>query len=341
MRLAMEEANQGNEQRRERGWKAFLLLPRLLFHKPPRGGHVHKGKLAQRFDDFFQGRWRTLLVASRKCAEEASVIQQRKRRRQRPDDELKRRAERALVLVQMGELSSGRQALEGASLAPGTRQTLEALRDPNRRPPLPRDPLPQVIREHQPSVSFALDAQKFASNLRSARRGAAAGVSGMTTDHLRPVLDNIHDTHLLHQMGEQLATGRIPAGIHGTLRLGRLTALQKPRGGVRGIVVGDVLRRLVGRTMAQQLGKAVEAATAPHQYALSTRAGTECVAHVLQVLTEMDPQTTIGVDRWGGSVRFHLEKGDARGINGVARRFPGSALRQTFLRPTFPLFVGR
>ena len=45
--------------------------------------------------------------------------------------------------------------------------------------------------------------------------------------------------------------------------------------------------------MAQQLSKAVEAATAPHQYALSTRAGTECVAHVLQVLTEMDPQTTI------------------------------------------------
>ena len=45
--------------------------------------------------------------------------------------------------------------------------------------------------------------------------------------------------------------------------------------------------------MAQQLGKAVEEATAPHQYAMSTRAGTECVAHALQVLTEMDPQTTI------------------------------------------------
>ena len=54
MRLAMEEANQGNNQRRERGGR---------------------GKLAQRFDDFFQGRWRALLVASRKCAEEASVIQ--------------------------------------------------------------------------------------------------------------------------------------------------------------------------------------------------------------------------------------------------------------------------
>ena len=72
-----------------------------------------------------------------------------------------------------------------------------------------------------------------------------------------------------------------------------MIALQKPLGGVRGIVVGDVVRRLVARTMAQQLSKAVEAATAPHQYAMSTRAGTECVAHVLQVLTESDPQATI------------------------------------------------
>ena len=37
----------------------------------------------------------------------------------------------------------------------------------------------------------------------------------MTTDHLGPVLDNIRDTHLLHQMGEQLATARIAPGIHG------------------------------------------------------------------------------------------------------------------------------
>ena len=77
------------------------------------------------------------------------------------------------------------------------------------------------------------------------------------------------------------------------LGLGRMTALQKPDGGVRGIVVGDVLRRLVGRTVAQQLMPAVERYTAPFQYALKTRAGTECVAHVLQALTEADPNATV------------------------------------------------
>ena len=35
------------------------------------------------------------------------------------------------------------------------------------------------------------------------------------------------------------------------------------------------------------------AATSPHQYALSTRAGCECIAHALQGLTELDPRATV------------------------------------------------
>ena len=77
------------------------------------------------------------------------------------------------------------------------------------------------------------------------------------------------------------------------VRSERLTALTKPDGGVRGIVAGDVIRRFVARTMAQQMAEMVEQITAPNQYALSTRAGCECVAHVLQGLTELDPETTV------------------------------------------------
>ena len=43
----------------------------------------------------------------------------------------------------------------------------------------------------------------------------------------------------------------------------------------------------------QQLGPAVEAATAPFQHALSTRAGCECVSHALQALCDMDEDATI------------------------------------------------
>ena len=60
----------------------------------------------------------------------------------------------------------------------------------------------------------------------------------------------------------------------------------------RGFVVGDVLRRWVALTSAQQLGPQVESATAPFEYALSTRGGCECVA-VIQGLSELNPDSTV------------------------------------------------
>ena len=53
------------------------------------------------------------------------------------------------------------------------------------------------------------------------------------------------------------------------------------------------MRRLVCRTVAQQIGPAVEVATAPHQYVMSTRAACECIAHVLQARTDQDDRATV------------------------------------------------
>ena len=75
--------------------------------------------------------------------------------------------------------------------------------------------------------------------------------------------------------------------------MGRLTALLKPNGEIRGIVAGDLVRRLIARTVAQQLAPAIECATAHFQHALSGRAGTECIAHVVQALTNADQSSTL------------------------------------------------
>ena len=72
--------------------------------------------------------------------------------------------------------------------------------------------------------------------------------------------------------------------------MGRVTALRKPNGKIRGIVIGDILRRLVARTISQQVALAVEEATAPCQFAVSTKGGGECVAHATQSLIELDPR---------------------------------------------------
>ena len=58
-------------------------------------------------------------------------------------------------------------------------------------------------------------------------------------------------------------------------------------------MAADVIRRLVARTVAQQLCKAVEQATAPFQHALLTRAGCECVAHALQAVSDLNLEAKV------------------------------------------------
>ena len=138
------------------------------------------------------------------------------------------------------------------------------------------------------------------SFLCTARRGAALGPSGMTSDHFFSLMETDHDSDLFCQVGSLLAIGNIPTEVLEGLRLVRLAALRKLDGSV-GIVVGDIVRRIVARSMAKQIAKKVEQATSPFQYALSAKAGSECVAHATQTLTDVDPNATVvSIDSVGG-----------------------------------------
>ena len=95
--------------------------------------------------------WLELLAEGASCAEKVHSV--RTKRRQQHDDDGKRAA-RALSLMQMGELSAARQALEGAPVAPGNMATLRALTDPEKRPPLPREELSRAVAEAQPTEQF-------------------------------------------------------------------------------------------------------------------------------------------------------------------------------------------
>ena len=57
--------------------------------------------------------------------------------------------------------------------------------------------------------------------------------------------------------------------------------------------MGDVFRRTVARTMSQQLATPFESATAPFQYAPSSRAGTECVNRAVRLTFVADPRATL------------------------------------------------
>ena len=188
MRVAFQEILAGVEAKSEartvRGWKLLLVLPRMLLYRPPRGGTVPRKKLEGRLKQFQEGDWLSLLSQSSASSQQGQVGAVRRRRRN--SDEEAARAARALSLVQLGEISAGRQALEGASLAPGNLATLGILTDPNRRPPVPRQELSQEIRRSEPLNPFELNPLELLMCLRKARRGAAPGPSEMTSDHLFP-----------------------------------------------------------------------------------------------------------------------------------------------------------
>ena len=124
---------------------------------------------------------------------------------------------------------------------------------PSRRPPAPREPLPEDLNLFEPEEPFELDFDRLARNLRNARRGAPGGPSGMTAEHLRPLLENDRDIAKLCDFASIMVPKKVPNRIEPAVRLGRITALQKLGGGVRGIVVSDFLRRAVARTMVQQV----------------------------------------------------------------------------------------
>ena len=237
MRIALQEIEAGfqsqNEERQSRGWKLFLLLPRMLLFRPHRGSLIPKQRLLDRFLLFSRGSWTELLIQSRDHAEAARTGSIRRRRSH--VDTQQRRAGRAQTLVLIGEVSAGRQALDGASLAPGTQETLEQLR---RCQQVPREEVPRELTQSE--NTFILDHNMLTKNLKCARRGAAGGPSGMTAEHLKPLLDNFRDTELFCQVGKHLAQDKIPIDVLEIVRMGRMTALQKANGGVRGIVAGDM-----------------------------------------------------------------------------------------------------
>ena len=129
--------------------------------------------------------------------------------------------------------------------------------------------------------------------LKSAPRRASPGPGGCTYEHLKTLLDDTDTMELLFEATTSLARANVPIEIAEVLMGARLTALTKPDGGVRGIATGSSLRRLVARILARQFMGAFEKECAPFQYALSTRASTDCVGHLLRASTDRDPTSTV------------------------------------------------
>ena len=273
--------------RTSRGWKLFLLF-RGCSCTDRSGRQDSKAQLQRRIESFSRGEWGLLLASAQESTSrgaQASPVR----------DALSVMIWRARQPGQRrwckwGELSSARQALEGAAVAPGNDVALRALQDPSKRPPVLRDPIPDDILNVVPTRLSTLDSEEFARNVRSAKRGAAGRASGMTAEHLRVILESEVDTSSLGRAAQDLARAEVPPDVIALLRMGRLTALQKPAGGVGGIVCGDIVRRLVARTTVNVRCSAGSYISVP------VRSDDEVgrrVAHAIQSLTDLNSWATV------------------------------------------------
>ena len=60
----------------------------------------------------------------------------------------------------------------------------------------------------------------------------------MTTEHLRVLFESRRCQGLFFKLAERLARADVPDAIISVVRMGRMTAVRKADGGVRGIVAG-------------------------------------------------------------------------------------------------------
>ncbi|KAL2620674.1 hypothetical protein R1flu_000879 [Riccia fluitans] len=73
----------------------------------------------------------------------------------------------------------------------------------------------------------------------------------------------------------------------------RLLALEKPSGGVRPIDVGEVLYRLVARTLGFQFREALADHFSPLQFGVATRGGCETIIHGLHATLDLHPDWVV------------------------------------------------
>ena len=214
------------------GWKLFLLAPRMLLHRRRGETRIQHDELDRRVALLAAGQCCSLLESATAAA--ADEPHPNSRGHASANNDSQRRAERAAALAHLGEFSATSAALTASPMAPATRDTLRALRDPDRRPPQRQVPLPDGLRDNLPAP-LALCRKRFLQNVRGSRRGAAAGPSGRTAEALRVLVDDEASAELLFRAAEQLATAAVPPPVLAGVRLGRMVGLQKPDGGVRAL----------------------------------------------------------------------------------------------------------
>ncbi len=160
-------------------------------------------------------------------------------------------------------------------------------------------------------------------------------------EHLKLLLGDGESADAFAFLTEMYAQAKAPQHAAKASGMCKMVALSKgaagigqahgPSSRVRGLAVGDVTRRLLSRTLAQQFELEFASATAPHQFGLGAKGGVDAAAHLIRYWTEASPTATITqIDGVGAYDHIHR----AAMLTGV-RRLPTAHRLLPFLLQTY------
>ncbi len=282
-----------------RSWKLLLLRERLLFFAPLRLSGGPRGRreeerldlsrlVRERVGALLRGEWAELLATARASAE--GLAKSRAASGAKPKDS-NHLADEVCRKALAGEYSRAAALLASPGVAPPTEETKQALESLLQPPGRPLAALPALPR---PGPAPALWSRKETKRaLRSTPKGGGAAVGGARWEHWRVVLGTPSALTALHQVLQRVAAANLPESVADALALSKLTALNKPGGGVRPIAAPSLLRRLAGRLLVSTRKAELASALGRRQFAVGTAAGAEVLGHSVRALTEADPDLVL------------------------------------------------
>ena len=237
----------------ERAWREFLMLPQCVLCSPPRGGRKHHS-----------GLWEDRHRPPGGTPRTRSVEQKR---------------ELATALAREGFDRKACNALVAEGLCPDTPETADALRELH-----PGQPAVAVDTAALP-LAQEVSPHEVAKALRALPADTAPGPSGLRVQHLREARQPGETLALMEQLAavvNLLARGQACAAAAPVLAGAALVAVPKPKGGVRPIAIGEVVRRLTGKCLMTAVREEAQAFLWPAQLGVGVPAGAEIAIHVVR-----------------------------------------------------------
>jgi len=270
-------------------WVFALSLPRLLLGIPmSRGDGESSAKIVQTRIDLLLG----LRIQDLLDQYEVSDSMLRKHKKDQGPDAIINSVNK---LVAAGEISKATNRLLSTdklitNLTEDDMNTITSLLTRNQAsiPPVPvtnpTDITPEEIQTAINSLS-----------------NSAAGITGFQKQHLTSICESNAGLQALAHVMREITSPDLPLEIQAILNISILVPLRKKPTGIRPVLIGDTLIRVLGRILNKRCAFKLESYLLPFQLAVGEHSGSDAMAHLVRaefdqgyVITKIDVKNAFG-----------------------------------------------